>query len=65
MTTDLNSPSFIPGQDRLAVFDLYGTRCGEQYPICFEWMMYVQRVLGTEAHRLKGPTPGWSACRTR
>lgn len=43
--TDLDSPDFIPEQDRLAVFDLDGTLCGEQYPIYFEWMLYVQRVL--------------------
>ena len=43
--TDLESPSFIPEEDRLAVFDLDGTLCGEQYPIYFEWMLYVQRVL--------------------
>lgn len=43
--TDLDSPSYIPEEDRLAVFDLDGTLCGEQFPIYFEWMMYVQRVL--------------------
>lgn len=43
--TDMNSPTFIPESDRLAVFDLDGTLCGEQYPIYFEWMMYVHRVL--------------------
>lgn len=43
--TDLGSPGYIPETDRIAVFDLDGTLCGEQYPIYFEWMMYVQRVL--------------------
>lgn len=43
--TDLDSPAYIPEEDRLAVFDLDGTLCGEQYPIYFEWMLYVQRVL--------------------
>lgn len=43
--TDPNSPDFIPETDRLAVFDLDGTLCGEQFPIYFEWMMYAQRVL--------------------
>lgn len=43
--TDPESADFIPETDRLAVFDLDGTLCGEQYPIYFEWMMYVQRVL--------------------
>ena len=43
--TDPDSPYFIPETDRLAVFDLDGTLCGEQYPIYFEWMLYVDRVL--------------------
>lgn len=43
--TDPQNADFIPETDRLAVFDLDGTLCGEQYPIYFEWMMYVQRVL--------------------
>lgn len=43
--TDPENADFIPETDRLAVFDLDGTLCGEQYPIYFEWMMYVNRVL--------------------
>lgn len=43
--TNPKSEYFIPETDRLAVFDLDGTLCGEQYPTYFEWMMYVQRVL--------------------
>lgn len=43
--TDPNSPDYVPEEDRIAVFDLDGTLCGEQFPIYFEWMMYVQRVL--------------------
>lgn len=43
--TNPKSENFIPETDRLAVFDLDGTLCGEQFPTYFEWMMYVQRVL--------------------
>lgn len=43
--TDPQHADYIPEKDRLAVFDLDGTLCGEQFPIYFEWMMYVQRVL--------------------
>lgn len=43
--TNPKSANFIPETDRLAVFDLDGTLCGEQFPTYFEWMMYVQRVL--------------------
>ena len=43
--TDPASENFIPEADRLAVFDLDGTLCGEQFPIYFEWMMYCHRVL--------------------
>ena len=43
--TDAGSPDLIPEEDRLAVFDLDGTLCGEQFPTYIEWMLYVHRVL--------------------
>ena len=43
--TDESSPDYIPETDRLAVFDLDGTLCGEQFPTYFDWMMCVHRIL--------------------
>ena len=43
--TDESSPDYIPAADRVAVFDLDGTLCGEQFPTYFDWMMLVHRVL--------------------
>ena len=43
--TDESSPDYIPETDRIAVFDLDGTLIGEQFPVYFDWMMCVHRVL--------------------
>ena len=46
--TDENSDSFIPVEDRLAVFDMDGTLIGELYPSYFEYMMFIHRALHDE-----------------
>jgi len=43
--TNEESENFIPEDDRIAVFDVDGTLCGEQAPIYFEWMLFCERVL--------------------
>jgi len=43
--TDEESLNFIPVEDRIAVFDLDGTLINENYPRCFEWMMFVDYAL--------------------
>ncbi|MBQ7567257.1 haloacid dehalogenase-like hydrolase [bacterium] len=43
--TDRRSRSYIPVEDRLAVFDLDGTLICETAPCYFEWMMYLERAL--------------------
>lgn len=43
--TDETSDSYIPAEDRLAVFDLDGTIIGELYPSYFEYMMFIHRAL--------------------
>ena len=48
MVTDETSESFIPVEDRLAVFDLDGTLIGELYPSYFEYMMFIHRALHDE-----------------
>ena len=48
--TDKNSPSFIPVEDRIAVFDLDGTLIGELYPSYFEYMMFIHRALHDETY---------------
>lgn len=42
--TNKNSKDFIPKEDRIAVFDMDGTLCGEKAPIYCEWVMFVDRV---------------------
>ena len=46
--TDENSDSYIPVEDRIAVFDLDGTLIGELYPSYFEYMMFIHRALYDE-----------------
>ncbi|MBO4374747.1 MAG: haloacid dehalogenase-like hydrolase [Lachnospiraceae bacterium] len=48
--TDEDSESFIPAEDRIAVFDLDGTIIGELYPSYFEYMMFINRVLYDETY---------------
>ena len=43
--TDETSESYIPVEDRVAVFDLDGTLMCETYPRCFEYMVFVDYVL--------------------
>lgn len=43
--TDEESQSFIPAEDRIAVFDMDGTLMCELFPAYFEWLMFVQRAL--------------------
>ena len=43
--TDESSSSFIPVEDRLAVFDLDGTLMCETYPWCFEYMVFADYAL--------------------
>ncbi|MBR1740455.1 MAG: haloacid dehalogenase-like hydrolase [Lachnospiraceae bacterium] len=44
VTTE-GSDSFIPAEDRIAVFDLDGTLMCETYPRCFEYMVFTDYVL--------------------
>ena len=48
--TDKNSDSFIPVEDRIAVFDLDGTIIGELYPSYFEYMMFIHRALHDDTY---------------
>lgn len=43
--TDPDSPDFIPEADRIAVFDLDGTLMCENYPFCFEYMVFADYAL--------------------
>lgn len=43
--TEESAPSFIPAEDRIAVFDMDGTLMCELYPAYFEWLMFVHRAL--------------------
>lgn len=43
--TNSRSDNYIPEDDRIAVFDMDGTLCGEKAPIYFEWQMFAYRVL--------------------
>ena len=43
--TDETSEDFIPEEDRIAVFDMDGTLCGELYPTYLEYYMLAWRIL--------------------
>ena len=43
--TDPGSGSFVPEEDRVAVFDMDGTILSENHPGDLEWAMYLRRVL--------------------
>ena len=43
--TDITSENFIPEEDRIAVFDMDGTLCGELMPTYLEYYMLAWRVL--------------------
>ncbi|HAL18493.1 MAG TPA: hypothetical protein DCO86_02570, partial [Spirochaetaceae bacterium] len=46
--TDRNSPDFIPVKDRIAVFDMDGTLCGELFPEYLEYLLLEHRCLDDE-----------------
>lgn len=48
--TDESSGSYIPVEDRIAVFDLDGTIIGELYPSYFEYMMFIHRALHDDTY---------------
>ena len=43
--TDKNSPDYIPAEDRIAVFDMDGTLCGELFPEYIEYLLLEYRCL--------------------
>ena len=43
--TDKNSGEFIPAEDRIAVFDMDGTLCGELFPEYLEYLLLAYRCL--------------------
>ena len=48
--SDENSPSYIPVEDRIAVFDLDGTLFCETDPVYFDHMLFMHRVLEDPDH---------------
>ena len=46
--SDEGSEDYIPAEDRIAVFDLDGTRMCETCPRCFEYMVFVDYVLNNQ-----------------
>lgn len=43
--TDRTSPDYLPPEERIAVFDLDGTICGERFPTYFDQSMMLFRLL--------------------
>ena len=43
--TDKTSPEYLPPQERIAVFDLDGTICGERFPTYFDQSLMLYRLL--------------------
>lgn len=48
--TKEGSSSYIPVEDRIAVFDLDGTLMCETYPRCFEYMVFVDYALNNPSY---------------
>ena len=51
--TDKNSASFIPVEDRIAVFDMDGTLCGELFPEYLEYLLLEYRGLEDPTYKDK------------
>lgn len=49
--TNVNSPNYIPVEDRIATFDMDGTFVGELYPTYFEYNMLEYRVLEDASYK--------------
>lgn len=49
--TDAGSEYFIPQEDRIAVFDMDGTLCGELFPEYLEYMLLEYRVLDDPTYK--------------
>lgn len=49
--TDKRSETYIPKENRIAVFDLDGTLMCETYPRCFEYMVFVDYALNNPDYR--------------
>lgn len=48
--TDESADTYIPAEDRIAVFDLDGTLFCETFPIYFDWLVYAEYVLNTPSY---------------
>ena len=48
--TDKGSSSYVPPEDRIAVFDLDGTLMCETYPWCFEYMVFADYALNNPSY---------------
>ena len=52
--TDETSPDFIPTPDRIAVFDMDGTLCGELYPTYLEYYLLARRIFCDPSYQPDG-----------
>ena len=48
--TDESSPDYIPPADRIAVFDMDGTLCGELYPTYLEYYLLARRIFADPSY---------------
>lgn len=48
--TDKNSKDYIPVEDRIAVFDMDGTLCGELFPTYIEYLLLEYRVFEDDSY---------------
>ena len=54
--TNINSPNYIPVEDRIATFDMDGTFIGELYPTYFEYNLLEYRGLDDPSYINKDPS---------
>ena len=58
--TDEKSPSFVPEEERIAVFDMDGTLYGELFPTYFDECLLLHRLLHDESYEASPEDRAWA-----
>ena len=58
--TDEKSESFVPPEERIAVFDMDGTLYGERFPTYFDECLLLHRLLHDESYRASPEDSAWA-----
>ena len=58
--SDEKSPSFVPEEERIAVFDMDGTLYGELFPTYFDECLLLHRLLHDESYEASPEDRAWA-----